>query len=169
MVEQSSALVARFGKLFLIVTAISLMVACSTDPQRKPAPVVSIIDHSRDSISTTNKHPAARSPVIKHLLQQARQLQLKGQAPRAAAILERAIRIEPRNPAAWHQLAQVRLLQKNYSQAESLALRSNQYAFQVPALQQANWLLIARVRDLQGKKKGAEQARKNASRAIPDR
>lgn len=169
MVEQSSALVARSGKLFLIVTAISLMVACSSGPQQKPAPVVSIIDHSRDSISTSNKRPATRSPVIKHLLQQARQLQLNGQTPRAAAILERAIRIEPRNPAAWHQLAQVRLLQKNYPQAESLALRSNQYAFQVPALQKANWLLIARVRDLQGKKKGAEQARKNASRAIPDR
>ena len=39
--------------------------------------------------------------------------------------LERALRIEPRNPSLWHELAGVRLLEGHYEQADSLAQRSN--------------------------------------------
>jgi len=149
-------------RVLLISVMVSLLAACSIEKHRQPAPVVSIIDKGTDGSISSNKSTSKASPVIKHLLQQARQLKLNGQAPRAAAVLERAIRIEPQNPFAWHQLAQVRMDQKNYSQAESLALRSNRYAYQNKVLQKANWLLIARVRELKGLKKAAERARKKA-------
>ena len=43
----------------------------------------------------------------------------------AIATLERALRLEPRNPWIWHRLAVVHLLQKNRPQAAHLASKSN--------------------------------------------
>ncbi len=47
---------------------------------------------------------------------------------RAAALLERALRIEPRNAQLWHRLAKIRLQQGRYAMAESLAQKSNSLA-----------------------------------------
>ena len=48
-----------------------------------------------------------------------------GRLLNAAASLERALRLEPRNPRLWQELARVRLMQGDYAQAESVAARSN--------------------------------------------
>ena len=42
----------------------------------------------------------------------------------ASLLLERALRIEPSNPAAWHYLGLVRLEQGQYAQAEAMAAKS---------------------------------------------
>jgi len=60
----------------------------------------------------------------------------------AAASLERALRIEPRNPRLWHELAKVRLKQGDYAQAESTAQRSNTWAGSDGDLRAANQLII---------------------------
>ena len=65
-----------------------------------------------------------------------------GRLPNAAATLERALRIEPRNARLWHELAQVRLRQRDYAQAESLAARSNTLAGSDADLRAANQRLI---------------------------
>ena len=49
-------------------------------------------------------------------------------SPAAAASIERALRIEPRNPRLWQELARVRLKQGQYAQAENVAARSNSWA-----------------------------------------
>ena len=49
-----------------------------------------------------------------------------GQREAAGASLERALRIEPRNPWLWLELAQLRLAQGQYAQAITLARKSNQ-------------------------------------------
>lgn len=82
--------------------------------------------------------------------------------PSASAQLERALRIEPRNPWLWHELAQVRLRQGDYAQAEGLAARSNGYARDQRPLQQANWRLIAEARARAGDNAGAAAARAKA-------
>ena len=69
-----------------------------------------------------------------------------GKLGSAAASLERALRIEPRNPRLWHELAQVRLRQADYTQAESLAARSNTYAGSDAELRAANQKIIAEAR-----------------------
>ena len=48
-----------------------------------------------------------------------------GQYDQAAASLERALRHDAKNADIWSKLAEVRLLQQDYSQAESTALKSN--------------------------------------------
>jgi len=61
---------------------------------------------------------------------------------RAAALLERALRIEPRNAQLWHRLAKVRLQQGRYAMAESLAQKSNTLAKDDEALKRRNTELI---------------------------
>jgi Tfp pilus assembly protein PilF len=69
-----------------------------------------------------------------------------GRLANAAASLERALRIEPRNPRLWQELARVRLKQGEYAQAESLAARSNAWAGGDEPLRAENLRLIEQAR-----------------------
>ena len=69
-----------------------------------------------------------------------------GRLPDAAATLERALRLEPRNPRLWQELARVRLAQRDYVQAEQLAQRSNSWAGSDSALRAENARIIDQAR-----------------------
>ncbi|HVL35497.1 MAG TPA: tetratricopeptide repeat protein, partial [Burkholderiales bacterium] len=69
-----------------------------------------------------------------------------GRLAEAGASLERALRIEPRNPRLWHELARVRLAQGQFAQAEHLAARSNSFAAGDGTLRAQNDKLIAEAR-----------------------
>ncbi|HFC54124.1 MAG TPA: tetratricopeptide repeat protein [Gammaproteobacteria bacterium] len=72
--------------------------------------------------------PAAPSSTVLALLERADTRMEQGDLAAAAASLERALRIEPRNPRLWNRLARIRLRQGNYSQAASLAAKSSSLA-----------------------------------------
>lgn len=76
----------------------------------------------------------------------------------AAASLERAIRIQPRNPELWHVLADVRLKQQQPVLAEDLAKKSNLLAKNNVELIRSNWIIIAESRRLKGDVAGASEA-----------
>ncbi len=86
------------------------------------------------------------------------------QLDKAGAALERALRIEPRNAGIWHDLAQVRLHQGQYQQAESLATKSNNISGVNRLLQSKNWKLISSARRAAGNMSGAEEAEVYSSR-----
>lgn len=86
-----------------------------------------------------------------------------GHREAAGASLERALRIEPRNPWLWLELAQVRLAQGQYAQAITLARKSNSFAGRQPRVQAENWRVIAQARVAQGDSAGAEQAFKRSA------
>lgn len=144
-----------FGLLFLA--------SCSTVP-RQDAPVVDIVDRSEGSSGSIKPAPVSNPIVVAGLQKDATELNRAGESAKAAAVLERAIRIQPRNPRLWQQLAEVRFSQKQYRQAESLALRSNQYAARAPDIRRTNWLLIANARQQTGNLKGAKAARLQADK-----
>jgi predicted Zn-dependent protease len=106
--------------------------------------------------------PQAEQPkenvAIAALVDSARADAAAGRLPNAAASLERALRIEPRNPRLWQQLAQVRLKQGDYAQAESLAQRSNTWGGTDNRLRAQNWSLIAQSRQARGDADGARKA-----------
>ena len=52
----------------------------------------------------------------------------QGDLEMAAATLERGLRLAPKDPFLWSQLAEVRLQQKNYQQARTLAEKSTSLA-----------------------------------------
>jgi predicted Zn-dependent protease len=110
--------------------------------------------------------PAARTEnlAIAGLMDGARSDAAAGRLASAAASLERALRIEPRNPRLWQELARVRLKQGDYAQAESTAARSNSWAGGDNQLRAENWRLIAQARDARGDAEGAKAALEAAER-----
>jgi tetratricopeptide (TPR) repeat protein len=81
-----------------------------------------------------------------------------GKLDAAAASFERALRIEPRNPVLWHELAKLRLQQGQYQQAEGLAARSNGWAGDNKILRAENWRIIGQARLKRGDYPGAQSA-----------
>lgn len=81
-----------------------------------------------------------------------------GQREAAGASLERALRIEPRNPWLWLELARVRLVQGQYAQAITLARKSNSFAGRQSRVKSESWQVIGNARVAQGDSAGAEQA-----------
>ncbi len=103
--------------------------------------------------------PETRENVaIAGLMESARSDAAAGRLPNAAASLERALRIEPRNPRLWQELARVRLKQGDYVQAENLAQRSNTWGGTDNRLRADNWRLIAQCRQARGDSEGALKA-----------
>lgn len=96
------------------------------------------------------------------LLTSASQQQGGGDLNGAAASLERAQRIAPREPQVLYKLAQVRLAQGDAAQAEQVALRGLSLANGRPTMQASLWDLIAKCRDQQGNAAGAAEARQKA-------
>lgn len=90
--------------------------------------------------------PKQENIAIAGLMESARADVAAGRLANAAASLERALRIEPRNPRLWHDLAQVRFRQGQYAQAVSLAQRSNTLAGGDASLKEANDRLIEQAR-----------------------
>jgi len=103
------------------------------------------------------------SSAVFNLMQTAKRQKAAGNMTGAAATMERALRIEPRNAHLWNQLAEVRLMQKQYLQAENLASKSNALAATDGDLRQNNWLLIAKARRSVGNISGASLAENRAS------
>lgn len=86
------------------------------------------------------------NPAASALLESAAEDLHAGRLDQAAATLERALRIEPRNPAILHYLGQTRLQQGQYQQAEALASKSNTLAGNDVGLRQRNAWLIGEAR-----------------------
>lgn len=109
--------------------------------------------------------PSAEPPVSDHaavrgLATQARADLEAGRVSSAAAALERALRIEPRNPRLWLELARMRLMQGDSAQAEGLATRALSFAGGDNRLRAAGWQVVAESRMARGDEDGAAEADK---------
>jgi tetratricopeptide (TPR) repeat protein len=104
---------------------------------------------------------------VQALLNKAHGQAAAGRMDDAGANLERALRIEPRNPVLWQELARVRLDQGQYGQAENLAAKSNALAGSNRYLQAENWRIIGEARNRRGDLEGARAAFKRAGEEAP--
>jgi predicted negative regulator of RcsB-dependent stress response len=110
--------------------------------------------------------PSDNTAVIT-LLNKAKSQSGAGRMDEAGANLERALRIEPRNPVVWHELAKVRLMQGQYRQAENMAAKSNVLAGTNRYLQAQNWRVIGEARSRRGDTQGAREAFEKAEQSPP--
>lgn len=92
----------------------------------------------------------APNQTVLALLAQAKRQERAGQPERAAAVIERALRIAPKNAELWHRLALLRLQQGQYALAASLAKKSNALAANDADLQRKNDTLIRQSHILRG-------------------
>lgn len=106
--------------------------------------------------------PVSGSAAVAQLVDSARADVAAGAPARAEAALERALRIEPKNPRLWQELARVKLGLGDFAQAESLALRANAWSGADAGLRAENWRLIAEARRAQGNDAGAREALERA-------
>lgn len=102
-----------------------------------------------------------KAPVVA-LLGSADQAKNQGNLDSAAANLERALRISPREPEVLMRLAYIRLQQGNPAQAEQLAQQGLNAVPSNTPLAASLWDIIARARDMQHDPQGAQQARDKA-------
>ena len=140
----------------ILLALLALIVAgCATVYAPAPGPVPEPVPAPEAPVG---------SPAVVALFDGARADSAAGRLSNAAASLERALRIEPRNPRLWQELARVRLAQGDWAQAESVARRSNSWAGGDAALRAENWRLIAQAREARGDSAGAKAALEAAER-----
>ncbi len=129
----------------LIYVLVLAAAGCATPPGQPPAPVGEAKPAPEPS-AVPLPAPAPETTAVAGLMESARADVAGGRLANAAATLERALRIEPRNARLWHDLAQIRLQQRDYPQAESRAARSNTLAGSDADLRAANQRLIEEAR-----------------------
>lgn len=108
----------------------------------------------RDSVPVAEEGRAAGT-----LLASARQNVRAGQFSQAEMVLERALRLEPRNARLWHEMAQVKYGQKDYGQVVQFCIKSNSLAGKDYGLIQQNWLLMEKAYLQLGDPEKARKAR----------
>jgi Flp pilus assembly protein TadD len=152
----------------VLLIALVLLAGCETVSETPPAAPPASPPETAPSPPTEAPPPPpiARSEntAVAGLMETARADAAAGKLSTAAASLERALRIEPRNPRLWQELARVRLQQRQFVQAESVAARSNSFAGSDNALRAENWRLIAQSREARGDEDGARAARESAEK-----
>lgn len=85
----------------------------------------------------------------------------------ASGMLERALRIDPKQAQAWTRMALVKLGENNPQQGIHMAKKSNRYARNNKPLMAYNWALIARAHEQLGMSAAAQQAM-HRSRQLQD-
>ncbi|TXH04086.1 MAG: tetratricopeptide repeat protein [Nevskiaceae bacterium] len=133
-------------------TPAPVIVPESQSPQAMPLPPPKALPNypkSADEIS---------GGAVLSLLRQAQAARSAGRYDQAAAALERAQRIEPRNYFVWSSLAGTYLLQKNYDQAISVAQKASSLARGNVYVEQENWRVIRDARSASGDIDGAALA-----------
>jgi tetratricopeptide (TPR) repeat protein len=90
------------------------------------------------------------SGTVLALLSQAKEQEKAGNSEKAAAVLERALRIDPRNAELWYRLALLRLQQGRLDLARSFADKSMALAQGNDRLLAKNRTIIEQVQMLQG-------------------
>ncbi len=109
---------------------------------------------SRESVPVPEEGKAAAT-----LLASARQNARTGKFSQAEMMLERALRVEPRNARLWHEMAQMKYGQKDYGQVVQFCIKSNSLAGKDYGLIQQNWLLMEKAYLELGEPEKARQAR----------
>ena len=129
------------------------------------------VEEPADTGTTVTEHPPAQKqevieyesgPAVIALLDNVDNYATAGNNSRAIADLERALRIEPKNPHLWQRLGHLYLAENNWVQAIAAAKKSNVLAARNRYIQAENWHIIARAREGLGDLQGAAEARENS-------
>ena len=162
---------------FCLLVSANLLAACSVTPTRTtppasrstPAPVSAEQPEVEEDIQVRAYEPAAQvratpshGRAVVALLESAGKQEAVDDLAGAVGTVERALRIEPRNPHLWNRLANLRLQQGRYGMAADLAAKSNNLAGGDLALKRDNWRLIAKARRAAGDVAGARVAERKA-------
>ncbi len=157
------------NKIILSGLLALLVSACATPSG--PAPVEEsevesrIRQAARDDSNGVQVFPL-RNPAVEELMASASQAERSGEADRAAMLLERALRIQPRDPELLQHVAEIKLQQAEYEQALNFAVRSYDVGPKVGEICSRNWRTIALAKERLQDNAGAVEAEQRASRCM---
>ncbi len=103
-----------------------------------------------------------QNSAVQELLADATGAETSGDYNQAAVLLERALRIQPRNPEILQQMAEIQLQQRDYGQALNFAVRSYDIGPRVGEICNRNWRTISVAREHLGDRKGSVEAEQRA-------
>lgn len=148
-----------------------LLVACSSQP---PAPVEDREVNAR--VRTPASQDSAgvqvyslQNPAVKQLTAQARGAERAGNLDQASGYLERALRIQPRDPQLLQHMAEIKLQKEDYQQALNFAVRSYDIGPRVGEICSRNWRTISVAREHLKDADGASDAEERASQCMNTR
>ncbi len=117
------------------------------------APPPTQLPRERPKVAAATLSPASRA-----LVAQAQTQRKKGDLPGATVSLERALRIEPRNPLLWIEMGRLRMDQRNFPQAEAMGRKALSMAIGDDRSQSQAWLLVADALRARGRNVEAQEA-----------
>jgi len=163
------------GALLLAVLA-----ACAAPPpvpQQPAAPAPTVTPDGPAEVQKQVREPARRdsagvqvyplqNPAVKALLADAAQYESQGDYDAAASSLERAMRIQPKDPEVLQAMAEIQLHRQDYQQALGFATRSYDDGARVGEICSRNWRTISVARGHMGDKSGAVEAEQRATQCM---
>jgi tetratricopeptide (TPR) repeat protein len=103
-----------------------------------------------------------QNPAVKELIRQAQEAEAAGDYDAAAVAIERALRIQPRDPELLQQMAEIQLQKKDYQQALNFASRSYDAGPRVGELCNRNWRTMSVAQAALGDRRSANLAEARA-------
>lgn len=140
--------------------------------ERTAAPSAERVEETSSEVQIAAYTPPAQPQItrpqpnraVTALMRRADEQRGNGDLDGASASLERALRIAPEDAVLWHELAEVRMDQRQHHLVIQLASKSNALANPHDStLRSSNWRLIAKARRAQGDVSGARDADRRAS------
>ena len=153
--------------------ALMTLAACSS-PSPSPAPV-----EDRE-VAARVREPASedsagvqvyslQNPAVIQLMAQAEGAESAGDFDQASGYLERALRIQPRDPQLLQHMAEIKLQKADYQQALNFAVRSYDIGPRVGEICSRNWRTISVAREHLDDTNGASDAEARANQCMNTR
>ncbi|MGA9573610.1 MAG: hypothetical protein WBS20_06665 [Lysobacterales bacterium] len=158
----------KMAQRLLGICIIMVLAACSTQP---PAP-----DEVNNRVRTPASQDSAgvqvyslQNPAVKQLTAQANDAEKAGDLDKAGSYIERALRIQPRDPQLLQHMAEIKLQKEDWQQALNFAVRSYDIGPRVGEICSRNWRTIGVAREHLNDVNGASDAEARATKCMNTR
>lgn len=154
-----------------LLAALVLLGACAS---QSPAPIEEreleqrVRTPAREDAAGVQVYPL-KNPAVAELTDQADRAEAAGDLDQAAVLLERAMRIQPRDPELLQHMAEIQLQRGQYQQALSFATRSHDIGPRVGELCARNWRTMGLAHERLGDAGAAGRAMDRAEQCMVTR
>ena len=150
--------------VFCLLMSLVLLSACTGWSPDQPDPVeveTKVREPAREDAAGVQVYPL-KNPAVQELMDEASAAEAKADYSQASLLLERALRIQPRDPELLQHMAEVQLQIRDYEQALNFAVRSYDLGPRVGEICSRNWRTISVSREHLGDHPGAVEAEERA-------
>ncbi len=157
-----------------ILSSVAVLVFLAGCASSTPAPVEErevdqrVRAPARQDSEGVQVYPLQNAAVVE-LTESAYEAEGRGDFEQAAVLLERALRIQPRDPEILQHMAEVQVQKQDYEQALSFAVRSYDIGPRVGEICARNWRTIALARERLEDQAGSREAERRAGQCMNTR